>query len=410
MTVYSLAAWNWRRPTLPTAEARSSVSQLLGRLQEHLPVHLLYDKFDDEPGIERPVIVASGAILPAGKHISDAPAMRAGVATKHRSRQVVTAAQIPNNQLALASWRVNADGSVIQTGASGSQPDLVAQVDLARAGKFVVAYRSTTQQLKLVSWDVSNTGAIYRAGESELWPERVRRVRLCAINDQLLVTACITRNRRLKLISWRLGEDASLTPRAEISGSEFNVRELAAVVVAQGEGDSLVATVMRVGTGQLALQVWRVTPEGIVSPAAQMALPAVATHLQAVVDEHGHLLTALRTAAGGLRLIGWHLATDGETIVPLFDTGEGAESIRNYRVLPVPGGVVTVLTTTDGHLKLVRWQLSRAGAFRRLVESQAEPAPVGPFLFCPELLDGHAPLFAGVRTPQGLFQVRTWRM
>lgn len=221
MTVYSLAAGKWRLPDFNEAEARSSVSQLLGRLQEHLPIHLLYDREGVDTNREGAAMAAADAILPAGQHLTDTPGLRAGIAVRHRSRQVVTAIQMPNSQLALASWRVNADGSVIQTGASGPQPDQVAQVDLARAGKFVVAYRSTTQQLKLVSWDVSNTGAIYRAGESELWPERIRRVRLCTVSDQLLVTACITRNRRLKLISWRLGSDASLAPCAEVSGGEI---------------------------------------------------------------------------------------------------------------------------------------------------------------------------------------------
>ncbi|RIK43784.1 MAG: hypothetical protein DCC55_04360 [Chloroflexi bacterium] len=410
MTAYPLTAWTWRRPTLPDMEAHHSVSDLLNRLQGRLPLNLLSGSPGDESGLQGSATAASGGILPAGHQTVDSPATRTGAAARHRSRQVVTAVRTPDNQLALASWRVNADGSVIKTGASGPQPDQVAQVELVRASKFVVAYRSLAQELRLVSWDVSNTGAIYRAGESELWPERVRRVRLCAVDEHLLVTVCIMRNRRLKLISWKLGADAAFTPRAEINGSALDVRDLAAAVIAQKDGHPLVVTVMRVGTGQLALQVWQVSPEGMFSPGAQMALPAVATNLQAVVDDNGHLITAMRTLAGGLRLIGWRLAADGEIITPLFDTGESVELIRDYRMAPVPGGVVAAVATIDGHLKLIRWRLATDGAFRRMAESQTELAPLGPLLFCPELLDGNAPLFAGIGAPQGLFQVRTWRM
>jgi hypothetical protein len=116
------------------------------------------------------------ALHPFGESEQTIPNLRAWKVVRHRSRQIVMAMRTEENRLALASWRVNADGAVVQTGSSGSQPDQVLQVELARAEKYVVAYRSLAQELRLVSWDVSNTGAIYRAGESDVWHEPVRRV------------------------------------------------------------------------------------------------------------------------------------------------------------------------------------------------------------------------------------------
>ena len=216
MVAYQIPTWDQRQQTFTH---NGIVSGLLGRLhaqmQSNFMQMLASDEASESGGAAARPMAGVRSLHAVGESEATIPNLHACKAVRHRSRQVVMAMRTEDNRLALESWRVNADGAVVQTGSSAPQPDQVLQVELARAEKYVVAYRSLAQELRLVSWDVSNTGAIYRAGESETWREPVRKIRLQALNKNLLVTACITRERQLQLITWRVGANATIVQVGE---------------------------------------------------------------------------------------------------------------------------------------------------------------------------------------------------
>jgi hypothetical protein len=410
MLAYPFPAWNWRQPHDKSTETQPAVSRWLERIQIHVQRHWAQAIASDEEGKEFASPTPPNVILPAGESASIGHAMHQAALAKHRARQVVTAARADTGQLELDSWRVNADGSVSHTGTSGPHPDCVAQLDMARAQKFVIAYRTPAQELKLVSWDVSNTGAIYRAGESTPWPERVRAVHISAPQEDLLVTAAITRGRRLKLTSWRLQADASISACVEVASTITNVRAVKVVHWPAPGEDSLVATLARSGANQLVVQLWRIQPNGELRLVSQVALPSAATQLHAVVDEQGHLIMAMRTPAGRLRLIGWAVEQADDQLHLLFDTGEDGEPIRRCTLMSAPGGVFTAIHTTGRQLKVILWLLTPDGTLRRAAESAPHLVTNGPLLLCSELLDGNAPILAGTRTASGKFKLTTWQL
>lgn len=414
MLAYPLPTWAWPQPMAAHAEPRPMVSALLGKLHSHLQRNL------EIAGYELGNMSGASGVAPAiqvlGESVSIAPAVRQCVAVRHRSRQMLTVVRTAQNEMTLDSWRVNADGSIIWTGTSGPQTERVAQIALARAAKYVVAYRTDTQRLKLVSWDVSNTGAIYRAGESDPWPEPVRKVTLCALNDETVVTACIMRDRRLKLITWRLGADATVAPLRTLEAGDEAVRSVE-ITSLSTQGNALhFATVLRTAAGQLVTQVWQVTPDGGLVGRGQAVLAQPGSQPQAMTQAQSYLITAIRTVAGETRLLSWRWR-GSEAPPELVDeiavrAGGVAEDepARRISIMPAAGGVITAIQTRQGRVQLARWEIRPDGAFQRGVESALRPVAAGPLALCPDLLDGNAPILTGLKTTRGLYKLTSWRI
>jgi hypothetical protein len=410
MLAYSLPTGYGHSASL--TEEGSPVAQLLNRLQSKLPRHLvqMIAGEEDEDGQAAPASQASanGIYAAGGSHETLAEICEC-VAVKHRGRQVVTAVRTAHNGLALISWRVNADGAVIQTGTSGIQPEPVAQIDLARAGKFVVAYRTPAQQGRLVSWDVSNTGAIYRAGESSLWPEPVRQVKVRALDDTRQVTACVLRDRTLHLMSWQLESHAGFTCLHQMKIPTAQVREVALTVHSTAAGVSVISTVCRTPTA-LVVHRWQVNAQGQINLLGQSTLAIKGTQLRTLVDPQGRLVTALRSPQGRLRLIGWEQADDQTGLAPCFDSGEAGPCIRRFGVMGSADGVITATVTAERRLQLKNWTVEHDGSLQCRREGGLSPVCAGPVTLCSEALDGNAPILAGLCTTAGHFKLTTWQI
>jgi hypothetical protein len=410
MTAYSLSTWYGHPAFLP--KESSPVAQLFNRLQSKLPRNLAQMIAGDADGDGETAPAArpsADGIYAAGSSRESLAEICECVAVKHRGRQVLTAVRTAHNGLALISWRVNADGSVIQTGTSGIQPEPVAQIDLARAGKFVVAYRTPAHQARLVSWDVSNTGAIYRAGESDLWPEPVRQVKVQALNESHLVTASISRDRTLHLMSWQLEADAGFTCLHQVKIPTAQVREVALTVHRTTGGTALISTVCRTPAA-LVVQQWQVDAYGQLYPLAQSTLSLQGTQLRTLVDPQGRLVTALRSTQGRLRLICWERTNEQAGLIPCFDTGEAGPCIRRFGVMGSADGVITATVTAERRLQLKDWTVEPDGTLQCRREGGLSPVCAGPVVLCSEALDGNAPILAGLCPTAGRFNLTTWQI
>jgi hypothetical protein len=403
MMAYPLPTWNGHSSSPAAHDEGSPVSQVLTRLHTHLQRNLVQLLAHEEPAAE-PVATVSAA----GESSEVLADVSECVAIKHRGRQVLTAVRTANNQLTLDSWRVNADGSVIQTGSSGLQAQPVAQLDLTQASKFVLAYRSPNQQLKLVSWNVSNTGAIYRAGESAAWREPVRQVKVRALGDDQLLTACILRNRRLKLMSWQLGVNADFTCLQEFETTVEGVREVAITVQPRPTAEPCVITVSRTAS-LIVVQTWQISANGTIRLLGQAELPAQVTQVRAILDGAGRLVTAMRSASGQLRLVVWEQQTESASFTPGFDSGAMGECIRRFGIMRSKSGFVTALVTAERRLEISGWVVDSTGRLQRRAAGGGAAVYAGPVALCSEALEGNAPILAGFCTAQGSFRLTAWQ-
>jgi hypothetical protein len=386
------------------------VRDLLNRVQAHVQRNLAFiiDK-ESAHELTAPRTLPQTDIQLMGRSSDVLDNVRECVLVKHRNRQVLSAVRTADHRLHLFSWRVNADGTILHTGATGPQAEHVTQVEITKAGKYVVACRTGKQQVQLSSWYVTNTGAIYRASEHQIQDEQITKVKLLALEDALFTTACRTRQRLLRLTTWRMAPDERFirVDEAELTGAP---RHAFAMLTLPAQGDGrLLATALCTAEGQLRLQLWRVSTEGLFAPAGREILHGVCgVQLHAVVDPHGHLVTAVRTVTGHLRMMTWEVGDAGGSVQLLYDTGELSGHIRHQALMYGPTGVLTALTMADRRLKLTAWRTDALGEFHRTAENDSLPAN-GPVSLCPDLLDGNAPILMGVPTPQRGMQLITWR-
>ncbi len=360
----------------------------------------------------------SAHIAPVGENIEPIESAHECVSIKQRGRQVITAVGTVDHRLKLFSWRVNADGAVVCTGMSSTQAGRVAQIAIARARKFVTAFRTATRQLQLVSWNVSNTGAIYRAGASSVpADERTNRasdaidkVKLVALNNTLLVTTCTTATGQVKLSSWRLHDNDSLTRLHDYTITDDRARAVVPIVLSTIAAGARLVTALRTRTGQLKLQLWQVATTGeITMGAVGIVAEEKISQFDAVADIEGRLITAVRTLGGRLKLIAWHCAADGQLIQRLFDSGARGERIRKHSLMLHASQIVTAVQLAAGQCKLIAWTMPAAGSIVRIGESPVQSVASVPIGLCQEALDGNAPLLTSGLTADGAIKLMTWR-
>lgn len=357
-----------------------------------------------------------------GENVDSTERVRECVSIKQRGRQVLTAVRTGNHQLNLISWRVNADGFVVRTGASGPQPGRVTQIAIARARKFVTAIRTAAHQLQLVSWDVSNTGAIYRAGVSNAdldqtsaaVNDEVSKVKLVALSDTLLVTACTTRTGQIKLTSWRLNDNDSLTRLYDFMDMGEAVRDLLPVVLPATENGLHLLMAARTQSGRLKLQKWSVAPTGEMTAAGDsVSAEERISQFDALLDEAGRLITAVRTATSRLKLIAWAVPSTAQPIQRLGDSGNQGQSIRQSALMCHADQLMTAVLTPTGACKLIAWSIPAstlpASEIMCLGESTPQTAAGALVGLCREALDGNAPIMTSTVTANGALKLITWR-
>lgn len=346
-----------------------------------------------------------------GESSEPALVVRECVPVKHRARQVLTAVRTLNDRLELLSWRVNADGSVIRTGSSGPQRQRVLQIDMARGRKYVVACRTGARRLQLVSWDVSNTGAIYRAGDSGRQGEQILQVKLLALSDTLFVTACIGADRCLKLTTWQLNEDDSLTPLFESEACGEPVRSVTAVHQQMRHEHHCVTTVVRTQTNRFQLITWHIASDGkVVRWAASSDASEAVSQVSTTVLEDQRVATAFHTASGHFRLATWNRIDEGCGLHRQLESRPPALHARHHALMAWPGGAVAALCTPAGELEMHTWTMPTHGPLAQIGKSALSIRNAVEVAFCNELLDGNAPILTCIRLTNGTLKLVTWRM
>ena len=276
-------------------------------------------------------------------------------------REALTACRNGSGNLELISWTAEPGTFAIGRGAdSGSQAGEVAEVTLAIVGRrAVTAVRDGSDNLLLIPWDIPPGLASVDRIAPGISAGEASQIALVAVNDSTLVTALRAGDGHLLLISWRL------------------------------ESDGLIARLH--DSGHAAGEIGQLPPQGN-QPVYQ---PPIA--MCRIDDEN--VVTAIRSGAGNLLLIGWGIAADGTITRWASDTGHQAGEVRETTMMPITTGdgrtgVLTAVEDGSGDLLLIAWRVSAAdGTIERMADSGGEagsasclaisstPMPSGPPAF-----------------------------
>jgi hypothetical protein len=410
---YPLSDWNWPPAPLRLIDCQphKPVLAFLNKLQTELQRNLgQMTSGEGKEGIEETPASALALLHQMGVSSEDLTLVRECAPIKHRGRQIVTVVSTTDERLSLLSWRVNADGSVICTGSSTMHHAAATQVCIARARKFVGAYCSKEDHLKLVSWDVSNTGAIYRSSEFDHFTGAITQLKLTALNDELLVTIQRTAEDKLKLISWRLGDDDGFTCLDEWSVGDAMVKDVTVVPLPLQPSEPHLLTLIRTEMGAIKAAWWNVTPAGAITLLNVIDLfNGQANQVTAQLDTDGHLVTAVHTAEGLLQLTTWQIDPATSTLQPLFQTNIAGLDVKQQALLYGSQGLFSLIQTTEGHLQIIEWQRDDVGRLTRGRTSDYLPAHCDSLVYCPELLDGNAPILAAICPSPATLRLMTWR-
>ena len=232
-----------------------------------------------------------------------------------------------NAKLVLKHWEIKDDGSLHRVGdtALQNQPTGAAS-DLALGWTpkgIQTTVRASGDQLKLILWEGLAEGGLKRVGDSGTQGGDAKLVDTVSMGTidgagPYVVTPVVS-GAHLKLISWKISPDGKSISRVSDSGQ------------AAGSTDLLSCTGSVVASGS------RFDPN--------------------FVPEHGRIVTAIRTRAGNLKLIVWHIASDGK-ITRVEDFDDPAEAIDQVSLVPLAHAAnvyVAAIRDRSGHLKLHTW-------------------------------------------------------
>src|SRR5262249_7680725 len=215
----------------------------------------------------------------------------------------------------------------------------------------------------------ASDGPITRSGDSGSQADAVTVIRMVALGDGTFVVACRGASGNLKLITWQLNTDGSLTRLADGgSAPPEAVSEIALIDVSTAGGRVL--TAVRASSGHLKLITWRGTASGAITRLGDSGDQAgEASLIRAVRTSVGQVVTSVRDGNGNLKLISWLLPADDSAINLQGDSNGQAGEIGDNALLALEDGVVSAVRTGSGELKLISWAVGRTGSIVRRGDS-----------------------------------------
>jgi astacin len=274
-----------------------------------------------------------------------------------------------------------------------------------RTQQVVTAVRTQENTLKLISWQVSNDGSVSRLGDSGDQAGAASDIDIA--HGSRYVVACRTAAGKLKLISWNVSDAGAIT-RAGDSDDQAGEASLISVVAM---ADRLFITACRTAEGTLKLISWRLNDNGSLTRLADSGIAAGAVSEISVVGipsgGGGRLVTSVRTSAGKLKLIVWSVSAAG-AFDRLGDSGDQAGTATMIRsVRDNHGHILTSVRTGEGNLKLISWAISQDGRMvSRLADSGNQAGGIGD-----NALMSRAPgVISAVRTTQGNLKLIRWEV
>jgi subtilisin family serine protease len=295
---------------------------------------------------------------------------------------------------------------IIRTGDSGSQAGYVGEITAVKVDDQVVvtAVRTQSFALKLISWRVGWDGSVSRLGDSG--SQAGRASNLSIAKGSKFVVACRTSSGDLKLISWDISASGAIT-RAGDSGSQAGRASKIKLVALT---NTLFVSACRTGEGTLKLITWRLEADGSLTRLQDSGAAAGEVSRVSLIEipragTGRRVVTAVRTAERALKLIVWDVSTTG-TITRKGDSGSAAGAATMIRsVLDEHNQVITSARAANGTLKLIAWDISSNGnTVTRLGDSGSQAG----YIRDNALMPRPGGVVSAVRTRSGDLKLISW--
>ncbi|HBY80716.1 MAG TPA: hypothetical protein DEG47_27750 [Cyanobacteria bacterium UBA11148] len=247
---------------------------------------------------------------------------------------------------------------------------------------------------------------VTRLGDSGTQAGAIRIIAAASVGPDQVVTAVRTQNGNLKLIVWDISSDGKTVTRLGDSGNQAGVSDIIAVAsLSLGR----VITAVRTAAGNLKLICWGIFDGGkTVTRLGDSGNQAGITDFISVTSVgSSQVVTAVRTNEKTLKLIVWDVSNNGKTIARLGDTTNQPISIKNTIVTSVGlGRVATTIRTEDGKLKVIVWDISPDGKTVIRLGDSGDQAGATEIIAVAAL--GFDRVATAVRTEAGNLKVIVW--
>lgn len=275
----------------------------------------------------------------------------------------VTAVMDGSGDEKLISWNVNEDGSVVRMADSGSdgRNDINGVSAVGRDGhhNLVTGVWDGQKRLKLETWRMNQNGQFTRIKDSGNQAGEVQTApTLLALKNGLVLSVVVTKEGTLKLISWRIDDDGSIE-RLKDSGTQAGIVKALPVAVEAANG--IVVTAVSDSSLRLKLISWQVSQNGTISRRGDSGAQAgqIRGLGHSIARSGSVYVTAVPDSDSNLKLISWSVSPDGKTIDRRGDSGDQAGKINAGLVVHTAqhsaSGFVTSIATSGNNLKLISW-------------------------------------------------------
>jgi hypothetical protein len=299
--------------------------------------------------------------------------------------------------------------TLLRCGDSGSQAGFVSEIAAIRHlnQQVVTAVRTKENTLKLISWQVNANGSVSRTGDSGSQAGVASSIDI-ARGDRY-VTACRTSSGKLKLISWDIDAGGTIQ-RGGDSGSQAGTASRIKIVALD---EDLFVTACRDSGGNLKLITWRLNNDGSLTRRGDSGDAAgKSSEISMVVlrpdANGGQVVTSVRAADGSLKLIVWDISASGNQVTRLGDSGSQAGAATKIRSVMDPfGHVVTAVRAGNKSLKLISWNISEDG---NTVTRMGDSGKQAGFIGSNALMVRPNGVLSAVRTKQGTLKLIDWAL
>ncbi|MEM9486128.1 MAG: hypothetical protein AAGA83_20825 [Cyanobacteria bacterium P01_F01_bin.116] len=300
-----------------------------------------------------------------------------------------------------------ASQNIVRKGDSGNQAGTTSEIATAYdygKRRIVTAVRTAENRLKLISWRVNNNGSVTRTGDSGNQAGVTSRIDLAPG----LVSASRTTDGKLKLISWEINNDGDIVRRGDSGNQAGNASIIKIMQIYSG----VYVTAVRTTSGNLKLITWRLNGNGFLTRLQDSGNAAGAVREIALsglsYQGQRHVVTSVRDSSGNLKLIVWQVNPDG-SITRRGDSGNQAGRALLIRAANSSGYTVTSVRTTDGSLKLITWEPKLQGGRLNLVRVADSGTQAG-FIGDNSLIQRPGGVTSAVQTQPGTLKLISWRI